>query len=55
MINRIGNSGSDDSFNLHAELIDTYRCTTGKDGWFVLKDTPRGAWVRAAIEAPGIG
>jgi RNA polymerase sigma factor (sigma-70 family) len=55
MINRVGDSGSDDSFNLNSELIDSYRCITGMDGWFVLKDTPRGAWVRAAIEAPGIG
>jgi RNA polymerase sigma factor (sigma-70 family) len=55
MINRVGSSGSDDSFNLHTELIDSYRTTTAKDGWFVLKDMPRGAWVRAAIEAPGIG
>ena len=55
MINRVGNSGSDDSFNLNPELIESYRTTTVKDGSFVLKNTPRGAQVRAAIEAPGIG
>ena len=55
MINRVVNTGADDSFNLTNELMDSYRTTTGKDGWFVLENTPRGAWVRAAIEAPGIG
>ncbi len=55
MINRIGTSGSDNSFSLNPELIDSYRTVTANDGFFVLKDTPRGARVRAAIEAPGIG
>jgi RNA polymerase sigma factor (sigma-70 family) len=55
MINKVGKTGDDDPFNLTTELIDSYRTTTGKDGWFVLKNTQRGAWVRAAIEAPGIG
>ena len=55
MINRVRETGADDSFNLTTELIDSYRSTTSNDGSFVLKNTPRGAWVRAAIEAPGIG
>ena len=32
MINRVGNSGSDDSFNLNPELIESYRTTTVKKG-----------------------
>ena len=55
MIDRVGNAGEDDSFNLNPEVIDSYVTTTGKDGSFVLKHTPRSAWVRATIEAPGIG
>jgi RNA polymerase sigma factor (sigma-70 family) len=55
MIDRASDSGAGDSFNLNSEFIASHITTTAEDGTFVLKDTPRGASVRAAIEAPGIG
>ncbi len=52
---RPGQSRTEDSFFLASEALAAYRDQTAEDGSFVLKNVPRGARIRAAIEAPGPG
>ena len=52
---RPGQSRTEDSFMLPSEAFAAYRDQTADDGSFVLKNVPRGAQIRAAIEAPGAG
>ncbi len=52
---RTGRSGAEESFILAEEAFAKYRDRTAADGSFVLKNIPRGARIRAAIEAPGAG
>ena len=52
---RPGQSPAEESFMIAPEAFAAYRDRTNKDGSFVLRNIPRGARIRAAIEAPGAG
>ena len=52
---RPGRSRTEESFILAPEVFAAFRDQTAADGSFVLKNIPRGARIRAAIETPGVG
>ncbi len=54
-LSRRGESRVADSFALSRDEAAAYRTFTGEDGSFVLRNIPRGAYIQAAVDAPGLG